>query len=195
MDGDGGAENEPLSLIVIPPASTADADAGAILVNQIPSSDSPFPSTSHSRNLSITSSNTPSNFQPSSEAEKSAQNDPVAPRNNDSKPQSDLVQIEIVKAEDAGMDLNGQVELIENSSDGMAGSSDSVGSSGDDGQEWGPDNDHEMKRVKVSAIPVYSFFVVCFLLCILHCVDLYHSFSNLAPYPSPNSVLIPTPGL
>jgi protein phosphatase 4 regulatory subunit 3 len=57
-----------------------------------------------------------------------------------------------VKAEETGLEsVNVQIELLEHTPDVVV----------DDGQDWAPDGDHEMKRVKVSAFtstflcPVY----------------------------------------
>ncbi|KAF8638593.1 hypothetical protein AX17_002134 [Amanita inopinata Kibby_2008] len=45
--------------------------------------------------------------------------------------------------------VNGQIELLEHSPDAMASSSESAAQLGEDGRDWLPEADHELKRVKV----------------------------------------------
>lgn len=151
MDDDVGTQNQPLSLIVIPPASPADNRAGSTDVPEL--TDTTFISPSSSRNLSSLSPNTPSSINSVSSlsfpGENPSQTEPVA---TGDKPHPELVEIQIAKAEDTSSEVNGQIELLEASSDSVTGSSDSVGPNAEDGQDWGLDNsDHEMKRVKVSS--------------------------------------------
>ncbi len=45
--------------------------------------------------------------------------------------------------------VNGQIELLDQSQDAMAGPSESATQMAEDGQDWLSEGDHELKRVKV----------------------------------------------
>lgn len=57
--------------------------------------------------------------------------------------------------------VNGQIELVEHTPETAAGPGDSGGTVGDDGHDWLPDGDHELKRVKVSGVCLASCLGKC----------------------------------
>jgi hypothetical protein len=78
---------------------------------------------------------------------------------------------ESVKAEATGLEsVNVQIELLEHTPDVVV----------DDGQDWAPDGDHEMKRVKVSAFTSTS-------LCLMHRKWLKIAYIHLLSYLSRSS--------
>ncbi len=134
MDGDGGAQNEPLSLIVIPPANDADVAAG--LDTQL---DVPPDSTLPSDNLSCHSHQQPTDISVDNDDKDGSLRD------------HSLIQIDSVKHEEEVLELNnGHAEMMEGASDGSSTSNDAGGAIGDDDQEYLQGSDpNEMKRVKV----------------------------------------------
>ncbi|KAJ7591477.1 component of IIS longevity pathway SMK-1-domain-containing protein [Mycena floridula] len=135
---DVGFQNEPLSLIVIPPATAEDGALSAAVTSQSPLA---LPSLNSSSNIST---NTPSAYKARS-ATMDTDSPSAAPLHSEPKSQSDMVEIRITKADD---DALAQGDAGEASSDTVAGSSDPSTTSAEDNQEW-TDNDNELKRVKV----------------------------------------------
>lgn len=146
MDGDVGAENLPLSLIVIPPASDIDAAGRSTRIN-VPLSDEPSTSAPDPSSLDSKLSEKLSvvlNPPPTSIADTLSQSHSVAASKGASEPQSDSASLD-----DNLLDVNGQVEIIEASSINRDVTNDGLDVVGEDGQDWIQENEHEMKRVKV----------------------------------------------
>lgn len=142
MDGDVAVESVSLSLIAIPPASSADLDVEQTHITTSSSVDistSVAPSSpSNPQNLS------PNGMQsPLQTTEASPQIGLVAV----SKAQLDT-QPESSNLDDTVLNVSGQLDLLDHQS-ANGGIADGTVTIVEEGQEWTQETDHEVKRVKV----------------------------------------------
>lgn len=150
MNSDAGPENQPQSLLSTTSPTSDSLGAGSTIpsISQ-QSSDSTTPhSTQNSIDLSANdskaSAGNPSEPNGSTEGTGGGDHVPVATEDKDREPELAAgTALGSVKEEEGTLEqVNGQIELLEHTSDTVV----------DEGQDWLPDGDHEMKRVKVSAL-------------------------------------------
>lgn len=154
MNGDGASENQSQSLLSTASPATSIPGAGSTSPLSQQSSDSTSPNSTQSQTSStpkdaIAEANTPpepngtiGHSVGGTEGSQRMAQDKGRESESTSEHGEQQPCTESVKAEDTTLEsVNVQIELLEHTPDVVV----------DDGQDWAPDGDHEMKRVKVSA--------------------------------------------
>jgi len=149
MNGDAAAANQPASLV-----QNAGAAGGGAQPANSQQSPAQNPNSSHPGSTSsvIQSSSATTGGVGAGNAVIVLENEQVAIQDNDRGLGSGTEPSKAVDSELEGLlteQVNGQGEVVDQLSDTAAGSSDSGGNSNDEGHDWLPENDHELKRVKV----------------------------------------------
>lgn len=152
MNGDGASENQSQSLLSTASPATSIPGAGSTSPLSQQSSDSTSPNSTQSQTSStpkdaIAEANTPpepngtiGHSVGGTEGSQRMAQDKGRESESTSEHGEQQPCTESVKAEDTTLEsVNVQIELLEHTPDVVV----------DDGQDWAPDGDHEMKRVKV----------------------------------------------
>ena len=153
------------------PAGIADHNSGAgstSISNQQVLQHSPHQNSTSPDDTNITSDNSPlSNLEPSTTTaagkEGALAPKEQLPENKEGEVQSQIQPV-VIKEEGEVLlgTVNGQIELLEHSPEANVGSGEAEVMVNEDAQDWIPDADHELKRVKVCQSSYPCHFYCCF---------------------------------